>query len=42
MPAGDAEDDVDVTPGEDVDVLADLRVERAELPSDALERGEWA
>jgi hypothetical protein len=44
MPAGEAEDDVEVQaePGEELDLFDDLGVEREALPTGPLERGEWA
>ena len=42
MPAGEAEDDVDVEPDGQVDLFDDLGVDRDELPTEPLERGEWA
>ncbi len=42
MPAGDAEDAVGVEPDGELDLFDDLGVEREELPTEPLERGEWA
>ena len=42
MPAGEAEDDVGVEPDGEVDLFDDLGVDRDALPTEPLERGEWA
>jgi hypothetical protein len=42
MPAGEAEDDVGVEPDGRVDLFDDLGVDRDALPTEPLERGEWA
>jgi hypothetical protein len=42
MPAGDAEDDVAVAPDGQVDLFDELAVDADALPTEPLERGEWA
>ena len=42
MPGGEAEEGVDVEPDGEVDLFDDLGVARDELPTEPLERGEWA
>jgi hypothetical protein len=42
MPAGEAEDGVDVEPDGEVDLFDDLGVDADAVPTEPLERGEWA